>query len=272
MTYVKTSVPKPGDNKGMGADKRDIITIFDWADVADDRIVRDSKGIVISNNINMKSLCFMIQVYCTVTTAKAEIASEGDPDGKGMTQTVSFKHPGNSVAIREFRWNWLNKNVGIIVERGSSTSKSLFGDKYAPMQLELKHTDDEKQNVGEFTFKSLVKGPDEGDYQGTLTLDTYLSGHAADSATVNLASGEGEYSLVDGSTDVVDLTGATNPVDGMVFTLVGSGGSHPPRIVTGGNFLLSCGTTWNGLSGSKITFRVFKDGSSTFKFIEMSRI
>ena len=120
MTYVKTSVPKPGDNKGVGADKRDLITLIDWADVADDRIVRDSKGITIPSTINMKTACYMIQLYGTVTTMKSEIASEGDPDGKAMIQTVSFKHPGSSVAVREFRYNYLNKNLGLIIQRGSS--------------------------------------------------------------------------------------------------------------------------------------------------------
>ncbi len=271
MTYVKTSVPKPGDNKGVGADKRDLITIFDWVDVADDRIVRDSKGIIIPGTINMKSGTYMIQVYGTVTTMKGEIASEGDPDGKAFIQTFAFKHPGSSVAIREFRSNWLNKNVGIIIQRGSSTTKSLFGDKYAPLQMELKHTDDEKSNTGEFTFKSLVKGPDEGDYQGTISLESPVATVAADATTVNLTTGEGEYQLTDGTAAQATLTTCSNPVDGLVFSLLGSGGSYPSKIVSGADFLLSCGTTWNALANAKITFRAFKDGSSTYKYIEQSR-
>jgi len=271
MTYVKTSVPKPGDNKGVGADKRDLITIIDWADVADDRIVRDSKGIIIPGTINMKPGCYMIQLYGTVTTMKSEISSEGDPDGKGMIQTVSLKHPGSSVAVREFRYNYLNKNVGIIIQRGSSTEKTLYGDKYAPLQMELKHTDDEKANAGEFTFKSLVKGPDAADYQGTITLESPIATVAADAATVSLAAGEGEYQLTTGSAAQVTLTGCTSPVDGLVFTLLGSGGSYPSKILTGSDFLLSCGTTWNALSGAKITFKVFKDGGASYKYIEQSR-
>jgi len=272
MTYVKTSVLKPGDNKGTGADKRELITIFDMADVADDLIVRDSKGIAIPGTINMKAGCYMIQLYGTVTTMKAEIASEGDPDGKAMNQTVSFKHPGSSVAIREFRYNWLNKNVGIIIQRGSSSEKTLYGDKYAPLQMELKAGDDEKSNASEFTFKSMVKGPDAGDYQGTITLESVLATVAADAATINLATGEGEYQLTDGTAAQATLTGCTNAVNGQAFTLLGSGGSHPSKILAGTDFLLTSGTTWNALSGAKITFRIFKDGASTFKYIEQSRV
>ena len=271
MTYVKTSVPKPGDNKGVGADKRDLITLIDWADVADDRIVRDSKGITIPSTINMKTACYMIQLYGTVTTMKSEIASEGDPDGKAMIQTVSFKHPGSSVAVREFRYNYLNKNLGLIIQRGSSTEKTLYGDKYAPLQMEVKHTDDEKSNAVEFTFKSLVKGPDAADYLGTITLESPVATVAADATTVGLSTGEGEYQLTDGTAAQATLTTCTSPVDGLVFTLLGSGGSHPSKILTGSDFLLSCGTTWNALSGAKITFKGFKDGSATYKFIELSR-
>ncbi len=271
MTYVKTSVPKPGDNKGTGADKRDLITIVDCADIADDLIVRDAKGIVIPSTINMKPGAYMVQVYGTVTTMKAEIASEGDPDGKAMNQTVSFKHPGNSVDIREFRYNWLNKNVILIIQRGSTSEKTLYGDKYAPLQMELKHTDDEKANTGEFTFKSLVKGPDAGDYQGTFTLESVIDTVAADATTVDLSAGEGQYQLTDGTAAQATLTTCSDAVNGMLFTLLGSGGSHPSKIVAGADFVLASGTTWNALAGAKITLKAFKDGADTFKYIEQSR-
>jgi len=269
MTYVKTSVPKPGDNKGCGADKRDLITIVDCADIADDLIVRDSRGIVIPGTINMKSGYYMVQVYGTVTTMKAEIASEGDPDGKAMNQTVSFKHPGNSVQIREFRYNWLNKNLIIIIQRGSSPEKTLYGDKYAPLQMELKHTDDEKANTGEFTFKSLVKGPDAGDYQGTITLEAPVNVVPADAETADISAGEGQYQLTDGSSQKVTITSCSGALNGMIFTFLGSGGTYPSNIVEGGDFLLASALSWSALSGSKITFKAFEGAG--FKFIEQSR-
>jgi hypothetical protein len=57
----------------------------------------------------------------------------------------------------------------------------------------------------------------------------------------------------------------------MVFTLLGSGGSYPSTIPTGNDFILASGTTWTALANAHITFKAFKDGGATYKFIEQSR-
>ncbi|MEI7723463.1 MAG: hypothetical protein WCK09_00305 [Bacteroidota bacterium] len=267
--YVKVDVSKPGDNKGVGGDKKATVTIFDWDDVAS-MPARNASGIVITGNITLNAGAYMSKLYATQSTIKAGADSEGDPDAKGIMQSVEFEHPGDSQAIREFRANWMNKNIGIIIERCSSVQKNQYGTPCSPLQMVFKAEDDKDKNKTTFTFKSINKGPDVADYQGTMTYSTVLATIAADAATVNLVTGSGRYALTSGVAAAATITTCSNAVDGMSFTLVGSGGAFPSEI-TGDDFVLSSGTAWTAIAGAEITFKAFKSGASAWKFFELSR-
>lgn len=267
--YVKVDVNKPGDNKGTGGDKKDKIILFDWDDVAT-MPARDDNGIVITGNIAMKEGAYMVKLYGTQSTIKAGADSEGDPDAKGILHTVEFEHPGDSQEIREFRANWMNKNIGVIIERCSSSKKNLYGTPCAPLQMVFKAEDDKDKNKTTFTLKSTQKGPDIADYQGTLTLSAVVDTVDADATSVDLAAGQGRYQLTDGTAASATITTFTNAVDGGVYTLLGSGGDNPSAI-SGTDFLLASGTAWNAIAGAEITFKAFKSGASSWKFIELSR-
>jgi hypothetical protein len=218
----------------------------------------------------MNSGAYMLEVYGTQNTIKAGADSEGDPDAKGIMQSFEFEHPGDLQAIREFRANWMNKNIGIISRRCSSTAKNLYGTPCSPLQMVFKAEDDKDKNKTTFTFKSTQKGPDVADYQGTLTLSTVTGTVAANATSVTL-SATGRYQLTTGTSAIATLTTCTGMTEGMVFTLIGSGGTYPSSITSTNDFLLSGGTAWSGISGAEITFKAFQSGASAWKFIEMSR-
>lgn len=271
MSYVKVSVAKPGDNMGVGGNKKDKITLFDFDDVLTFPS-RDSKGILIEDNITFKSGAYSIALYVTQHTIKSNPKSEGDPDNKGVIQSLTFEHPGDAQAILEFRANWLNRNIGAIVERCSDGRKTLYGSPCAPLQMQYDHTDDKDKNATTFTLASTQKGPDQAIYSGTVTLETVTGTVAAGATTVDLENGPGEYQLTTGASSAAAITDCSNAVDGMVFSLLGSGGAHPSTISsTATAFLLTNGATWTALAGAKITFKVKKDGASSFKFVEVSR-
>jgi hypothetical protein len=271
MTYVKVSVAKPGQNKGAGGDKKDRIILFEWDDVATNP-ERDSKGIVITDNIVFKPNAYMITVYATSQSIKVGSNTEGDPDAEGFIHTLEFEHPGNLQAIREFKQNCLSHNFGAIVEHCSSNKKDLLGSPCAPLRLTIKWEDDKDKNKSTLSFKSSLKfAYDVADYQGTTTFDTVTGIVSEDSLNVNLVSGEGRYQLADGSAAAVKVATCSNAVNGMVFTLIGSGGTYPSTIEDGDEFVLASGATWTALANSTITFKAFKNGSSSFQYIEQSR-
>ena len=268
MAYVKLDVVKPGGNLGVGGDKKDKIILIDCDDVAT-MPSRDASGIVIAGNIAMTAGAYMTRIYATQSSIKALADSEGDQDAKGISHTVEFEHPGDSQEIREFRSNWMNKNVMIIVERCSSTKKNLYGTPCAPLQMVFKHEDDKDKNKVTFTFKSVLKGSDVADYQGTNTLSSVVATVAANATTVALTL-PGRYQLTVGSAAIATMTTCTGASDGLVFTLIGSGGTYPPSIV-GTDFMLYGGVAWSGIAGAEITFKAFQYGSSTYKYVEQSR-
>lgn len=271
MSYVKVSVSKPGTNMGVGGNKKDKITLFDFDDVLTFP-ARDSKGILINDNIIFKPGAYSITLYVTQNTIKSNPKTEGDPDNKGIIQTLTFDHPGDEKEILEFRANWMNRNIGAIIERCSDGRKTLYGNPCAPLQMQFDHTDDKDKNATTFTLASAQKGPDQAIYNGTVTLESVTGTVAADATTIDLANGPGQYQLTDGTASAAAITDCANATDRMLFTLLGSGGSNPSTIAAAATaFLLRNGATWTAIAGAQITFQAVKDGASSYKFVEISR-
>lgn len=270
MTYVKLNVAKPGDNKGAGGNKKDKIILFDMDDVATFPD-RDSKGIVITENLVFKAGAYMITLYATVTSIVGGDNSEGDLDAEGFVHNLVFDHPGSAKEIREFKQNWLSKNIGALVQKCGEVDIDLYGTLCAPLRSIMKWEDTKDKNVHNFTFKSMKSPYSVAIYQGSTTFEAVTGTVAADATVVNVAAGQGTYQLTTGTASAETLTGMTNPVNGGVYTLLGSGGAHPSMITDANDFELANGVAWTALSGTFITFKAFKDGASTWKFFEQSR-
>ncbi|MCX6277051.1 MAG: hypothetical protein NT004_03010 [Bacteroidetes bacterium] len=65
---------------------------------------------------------------------------------KGENVTSSAIAIAADDAIREFRASWMNKNIGIVVERCSSSQKNLQGTPCSPIQMVFKGEDDKDKN------------------------------------------------------------------------------------------------------------------------------
>jgi hypothetical protein len=269
--YTAISVLRPGNNAGTGAGKYDKVTFVDLEDVLSFPS-RDSKGIVIEGNIVMKPGKYAIEVYGTVKTMEGTVATTGEPDNMGFEPQFVFKHPGSSVEIREFAQNWLNRNVAIAVKRCGSNENTLYGAPCSPMQIMLQGTDNDTENSSVFTVQSVSKTSNlPADYRGTFTYETPKAVVAAGDATPSVLAGSGQYQLTDNAAPVA-ITDLEDAAHGGVYSLLGSGGANPSTIASAGKFLLKDGVSWTASAGSQITFRAFKSGSSSFTFIEQSRI
>ena len=107
---------------------------------------RDDKGIVITDNIVFKPNAYMIQVYATLDKIKSGSTTSGELDAEGFEQTFEFTHPGSEIEIREFKANWLSRNIGVIVLHCHSTRKDQFGTPCEPMRMVAKWEDDKDKN------------------------------------------------------------------------------------------------------------------------------
>ena len=269
MTYAKFDVNKPSNSAGRGSDIKGIATLFEWDDVLNG-FQRDADGITITGNILFKAGAFMQKLYFTKSTLKNTSKSDGDDDKRGIVQACEFQHPGNSADIRKLRNYYLNKNIGIIYEHCNSDQEpDLYGSPCNPLQMNFEFEESKDSIHTQFNFESVAKGDDVAIYLGTNTYNA-VELVAADTAIIDVASGEGIYQLSD-NTVPTELTGFSNETDAMLVTLWGSGGTNPANINSGGNFVLKNGASWSGITDATITFRVFADGASSFTYIEQSR-
>lgn len=95
---------------------------------------------------------------------------------------------------------------------------------------------------------------------------------AADAVEIPLTSSP-QYQLTTGTAAVAAITGFSGVTDAdinRVVTILGSGGTYPSTIDSGNDFILQDGETWTANTGGQITFKIFKDGASSYKFIETS--
>lgn len=270
MSYVKVDVTKPGDNRGVGGNKKGRIILFDVEDVLSG-FARDADGVTLSGNLVFKPNAYMVSIYATQHTIKFGADAEGDPDAKGVIQSLEFSHPGSSVEIRAARQYWMNRNIGAIVESCDGSQTVQLGTPCAPLQLVFKAEDDKDKSTTVMTFKSTQKGPEIAEYQGTLTMSTVVGNIPSDDTDIDLTPGSGNYQTFYGSAASVVLATMSNAAAGIVFTLLGVDGPYPLSVVANSVFLLKNGTAWSGIAGATITFKVFKDGAATYKAIELSR-
>ena len=268
MTYVKIDVAKPGLNVGSGGNKKDLVTIFAFDEVL--TYSRDAAGVLVPQ-IVMKTDKYMIQVYGTVSSMAGKFNTEGDEDAEGFMHEFQFSHPGDAQAILEFIQNWTSVNIGAIVESCSGGKKKQYGTPCAPLKLSVASDDTKDANKQVMTFKTSQKSPYVvGIYEGTYTLSEPAGTLAANATAVELSYGEGQLQLTDGTSAAAAISTLANPADGLVFTLLGSGGTHPSTISSSAaDFLLTNGTTWTALANTWITFKVKKIGASAYKAIEL---
>lgn len=272
MAYAAISIFKPTDNPGVPGNKGDLLTIFDFDEVVKSSLTRDANGILIPQNIVMKPGCYMFQVYGTVQTIAPSFTAEGDPDAVGVIQAIEFSHPGQKRNIKEFTQNWLNRNIGVILETCDGSGMEVYGTPCSPLQMNPTGSNNDTKKDVMFTFTARQRSKFlPADYEGTLTLPAPLAVIAADETTPDVGAGSGQYQLTDNAAPL-EITALTNPVHGLAYTLLGSGGDNPATITAGGgDFILVNGNTWTGDVGSQITVRAFKDGGASWKFIEISR-
>ncbi len=269
MSYVKLDVLKPAKTApGRGGDRKNKITIVDLADLSVEA-QRDDKGILINDKHIFKPNAYAITIEVTPTSISGKSTSDGDPDAEGFNQEFSFEHPGSEVELLEFRTNWIGRNVLVFDEQCSTGRIYQYGDGCNPLRMKIEATHDKDVNKTVFTFTSMTKGKDKAIYNNTLTLSQPVATVAADATSIDLSAGTGEYQLSDNSV-ATEITTASNATDLMKFTLLGSGGTNPATI-SGTDFLLSGGASWTAIAGATITFQAFKDGASSWKFIELSR-
>lgn len=266
MTYIKTSVPRASGNPGTGIQPRDQLTLIDIDDI-ELMPQPDDKGVVIADNIVMKSGRYGYNIYMTQGTIEITSAAEGDTDKIGFTPSIKFEHPGNEQAVREFKVNSINRKFIIVVRYCSGKPADLIGTMCNPCKLTPSYTGNNESNTNEITFTQISKGDDIFIYKGTVPLEEPVSTVESGEIAVAFVS-DGQYQLSSGSAVIDEITGG---VHGAVITLLGVAGTAPTVSATSGKIILRSGKVFTATEGSQITLRAFDSGEGGILWLEQSR-
>lgn len=266
--YVKKSVSRPEGNQGRSLMVRDAVDLIDVEDI---KVFPqpDSNGVRIADDIILNDGAYAMSVYLTPGTAEVTEPSDGDPDQEGFTPQVKFNHPGNTLAVREFKHNCINKKF-IVIVRHCDGSADLFGSPCNPARLQTSYTGNKDGNTNEITLAQSFKGDGLKVYEGTVPMETDKE-YTNNEGTVKFA-GNGQY-----QTEKVDVINTiTDGVAGAVITLKGASDGSNATVVNsqskesaGSNILLKGGSA-TLTAGSQITLKAFDTGDGLV-WIEQSR-
>jgi hypothetical protein len=269
--FLKPKIENSKAGSPQGKDTN--VIVFDFAKVSK-WPVRDEGKVKMLGNIEFLKGSYVQEIYATSSSISTPKSSEGDEDNVGFTGTPEFSHPGSSLDIEEFIAYATNKQLGVAFRLGGCDGGEqyykVFGTPCNPLRLLVEGQDD-KEGVKDLMKFEQSRKADllPGRYYGTWQKASAFPVDA-DSATVDLDFGTGEYQLSDNTTALI-ITDLINSVNNHVYTLIGSGGSNPATIESSNTkFLLKGGVDWQGLSNSRITLKAFDNGSETV-FVEQSR-
>ncbi len=153
----KVSIPKTNANAGAPTPKSPNILLV----VASDILTfptRDAKGVLLTTDLALKPDAKAISLYATPMSISRTDSAEGDPDGKGWLQTVTFAHPGDSLQINEFAQNALNEDwIIITTECSDTTGTRLHGTPCNPMQYTIEEQDNNEGKKKTFTYTQSMR-------------------------------------------------------------------------------------------------------------------
>ena len=275
MSFVKVNIRKKTDGAaGAPQGKDPHIVLWDWNDVKTSP-TRDSNRIKLEGGYVFLDGKYAIKIEATSSSISMPRASEGEEDGVSWQALPEFSHPGSPLEIEEFFANMTNKSLGLAVRVGDCDGDEepyykVYGSKCNPLSLLVEGQDNNEGVKDTIRFQQFRRSSTlPGRYYGNFTFDE-AEVVAADSVTPDVAAGSGEYQLQDNAAPTA-ITGLANAVHGGTYTLIGSGGTNPATITSGGNFILAGAADWQGLAGARITLKAYEQEPGTFVFFEHSR-
>lgn len=270
--YIKKSVRKPqGTSPGAAAPKEPNIAVYDVDDILV-HPMRDSKNVLVTNNVITKPGTYPIELYMTPSKIKAAFESEGDEDAVSFKQKVEGEHPGNELEIAEFVQNWTGRNVIIILGSCTDKFRKIYGTKCAPLQLKPALQDDNDARKHTFVFEQTAKsGFVPGHYTGVINFAQPNT--IANVAAVQLTEALGAVLKVPSLDETAEVVVIGNEFEhGTLLTLIGQGGDEPATVNSGTtNYSFILKSEWLALAGANLHVEVYKAGVNTY-FIEKSRM
>lgn len=212
-----------------------------------------------------------------IDVQKASVIPQFNTDGDFALQfidTVNAVLEGLSTETRAFLQKNAGRDVFIAWETCATGEIYIAGTKCRGLTMQISDGGWLAEMTGATLLFTATCDQIPVKYLGTISTQPAVT-VAADATEIAYDNSNSVYQLTDGSVASVNITtlsGLTAADHNKQFKILGSGGTFPSTIDADDDFILKDGTTWTGEAGAQITFTIFKDGASTYKFVEVSRV
>lgn len=252
--------------------KSPFITIMKTEDL-ESEATPNAKGILHEGLYQMKLGKEPMNLYNTGSFQGFSFETDGDEDAASIQKTLTARHPGDTLEIREFIGEQTDVDVVVMFGGGcGSGRRTVIGGKCAPIKMRANLTKDNDGTYYELTFSNMSSNNImPGFYDGPDPVANAFAGALALSLLeVNGPLQKLPSSALAEAVTVADIDFPT----GSFISILGGGGTDPAVITDGAGtaaqFVLKDGTQFIGLEGARITFEVFIAGTTTY-LIERSR-
>ena len=235
----------------------------------------DDKGVRLQGNIVLQNNAFAIPMYATGSTKDYAADVQGEDDAENFKLTFKANHPGDEIEATEFSVNYLGEGFVIVFDKCKSNgTRKVLGSDCHPLKLKPGFKGNKDKTGFEFSFEQSTGSRSmHFEYAGSLITEESLAPSQASTAIQFL---EGNVNLVKINVGTAASVAAITTVGkntGDIVTLIGQDtdtakaatlSSANIATATGVVVLLKDGVAWKSLSGSTISFRVFKTNTHTF--------
>ncbi|MDD2981482.1 MAG: hypothetical protein PHN80_16145 [Hespellia sp.] len=184
-------------------------------------------------------------------------AEKGDITTTG-TNTFSIVMAGNRDDLLNFAEEYAGDAFIILFKEVESSQWYILGSYERPVRL--KSFENKNDNDGRYISFTFNRDSVKQYYKYTGSLVTIAPAtHTAGATALAITSGQGVYSIPNGSSAtyaIATVTGLTDNDKGRVITLLGTGTDKAATIADNTAFVLEDGATWTAKAGSRISFRV----------------
>lgn len=270
---MKFNVKKKSSNAGLPTPKRGNLIAVPNADVKNWPAV-SADGTTYEGNFEFEDGGGPGIVYLTASTQAFTSEAGGNPDGMGSKGKYVGEHPGTHREIIAFIKKYANEGFVLFYGGCGTNEYKVVGSQCHPVKLSPALKDDKDGNITTLTFEQEMLNDDYVMFfNGSLGL-TEAHDVSGNEFAISKANGL-VYKLpsnIDAEETAIAVTASDIDAETLV-TFIGGGGAEPlvlTNSTTGAvGVILKNGSSWTGLAGARIHFRVMK-GDKTY-LIEASR-
>lgn len=245
------------------------------ADQYDDSLPFPPKNGRERGNIPLKAGEYWHTIKTILDSVEQKWAGTVDEVAAKITNTTTFILGGMDDEVFDLLENGIGKGFYLVFELcfPDETKRYLIGNGCKPAKMTAFDGGAQKDKTGTTVTFEVVCGELVSTYVGSITLQAPQAVTAI--ATTFALTSADTVQIAEGTTnaEIDNVTAITDADINRIITVKGGGGAGPSKIVSGGAtgapFILVGGEDWVGAAGSQISFRVMKDGTSSYTLVEV---